>query len=500
MSDVTEGPSAKYIYSECRGSTAKWNSETVKMRLQLIVFSVLIQVSLSEEMENVTVLKGHTVELHCPLIKAHQGSVEWKDPDNNIMFFNSVSALKDKRYSIIKLSSSEFSISISNVTFKDGGVYTCRQYGPKVSVKKVMMTVLDFPRMMVTREGGTSSVKCRAKGNRQPPKITWKFENGSRFEVPGTIYEENKTFVTEAILKVHHETRRVTVKCLVHLPDMHAEPLMNFVKVGRQRERPILRSTFSPSTAQPQNSVPVLRTTLRSLIHGSPSVPQTTTNLNGPSLEGSSSAHNEALAVTDPKTFTVTPAPPAGPATSVHSYLNTGEDLLNSTLPDHIWMMNDTTSETANTTAGLQEEIILYNTTEKNLTDSFDSNRRTGKEKNNSSLLVLLVTCLIFALLIVVIFFAIKLRRAHIAWKRENEDSDPSEASNKSKSSQEENSQGQRRRGLFNTVFAQYVVEDPTVITSVVNPNAMTSKESGTTVQISQSKMEARSDIKETSL
>lgn len=38
----------------------------------------------------------------------------------------------------------------------------------------------------------------------------------------------------------------------------------------------------------------------------------------------------------------------------------------------------------------------------------------------SSPLLVLLVTCLILCLLIVVIFFAIKLRRAHLAWKRGN--------------------------------------------------------------------------------
>lgn len=39
-------------------------------------------------------------------------------------------------------------------------------------------------------------------------------------------------------------------------------------------------------------------------------------------------------------------------------------------------------------------------------------------QTGSSSLLVFLVTCLIFGLLVVVIFFAIKLRRAHITWKR----------------------------------------------------------------------------------
>ncbi|KAM4726207.1 cytotoxic and regulatory T-cell molecule [Anableps anableps] len=466
------------------------------MKLQLIVFSVLMQVSLAEKMENITVLKGLTVNLHCPVIRAHKGDVEWKDPDNNIMFFNKFSALRDKRYSITKLSNSQFSISITNVTFKDGGVYTCTQYGPQPSVKTVRVTVLDLPRIMVMRQGEKSVVKCTAKGNNQHPEIIWKFENGSGFQFPATTSVDHKTFITEALLYVLREKSRVTVKCLVRHPDLHTEPLTNFVKVGKQRTRPVLESTSSPSTAQPQGSVRVLRTTQRSFIRGPPATRFGTTNIKGPSLEWSSSSPSKMLPSSDPKTFTVTPAPPA---TSVHSHLYTSEGLLKSTLPDLIW--NDTTSETTNTT-GLQEDITLYNRTERNMTGFIDSNKRTGT-KQNSSLLVLLVTCLIFALLVVVIFFAIKLRRAHIAWKRENEDSDPSENSSKSKSSQEEkNSQGQSRRGLFNTVFAHYVVEDPTAITSVTNPNAMTPKESATIEQTSQSQMQTavRSDIKETSL
>lgn len=84
------------------------------------------------------------------------------------------------------------------------------------------------------------------------------------------------------------------------------------------------------------------------------------------------------------------------------------------------------------------------------------------------------MTCLIVCLLVVVIFFTIKLRRAHLAWKRENEDSDPSEESNRSRSSQEErNAQGQRRRGIFNTAFTQYVTDKPSTITSVVNTAAV---------------------------
>lgn len=50
--------------------------------------------------------------------------------------------LRSKRYSVNKLSESEFTISISNVTFKDGGNYTCSQYGDHTTETIVELTVL----------------------------------------------------------------------------------------------------------------------------------------------------------------------------------------------------------------------------------------------------------------------------------------------------------------------------------------------------------------------
>uniref|UniRef100_A0A8C6LXZ3 Ig-like domain-containing protein n=1 Tax=Nothobranchius furzeri TaxID=105023 RepID=A0A8C6LXZ3_NOTFU len=105
-----------------------------------------------------------------------------------------------------------------------------------------------------------------------------------------------------------------------------------------------------------------------------------------------------------------------------------------------------------------------------------DSNMQVGAERT-SSLLVLLVTTLIFGLLVVVVFFAIKLRRAHMAWKRG-----------------EPNRPGSNLHRLFNTAFTQYVVEEPPIMTSVVNTNAATPKDPAPQQTAS------RSHIKETSL
>ncbi|KAM6907534.1 cytotoxic and regulatory T-cell molecule [Xenentodon cancila] len=265
----------------------------------LSVFLLLIQVSLAV-WQHVTVMKGHTVFLTCPITNPHETNVEWKNPEGYIMFFNSNKALEDKRYSITKLSQTEFSISISDVNFKDGGNYTCSHYDHHTTEKKVKVTVLGYPTMSVMRHDGKFVIKCTAEGNDYPPEISWRFNNQPEFLAQTHVYHEDKKYVSMGILNVFPVKKRITVKCLVRHPVLH---LINFVKIGQDRTQ------------------------------------------------------------------------------------------------------------------------------------------------GNSSLLVLLVTCLVVCLLVVVMFFAIKLRRAHIAWKKENEESAPSEESNKSKSTQDEkNPQGQNQK------------------------------------------------------
>lgn len=38
--------------------------------------------------QDVTVKKGQTLTLMCPVINAHMNHVDWKNPDGLIMFFN----------------------------------------------------------------------------------------------------------------------------------------------------------------------------------------------------------------------------------------------------------------------------------------------------------------------------------------------------------------------------------------------------------------------------
>ncbi|KAJ4929855.1 hypothetical protein JOQ06_018876 [Pogonophryne albipinna] len=345
------------------------------------------------------------------------------------VFLLLIQALGNKRYSINKLSESEFTISISNVTFKDGGIYTCSQYGDHTTEKKVEVTVLARKSQHTTT---TRSPTARPPGSPEAQRTT---RHITTRDLKGPSSEGPK-LSTDPTTQLFSSSEPQTVTSAQNSSSTHSHLSATMSQHTT--------STRSP-TAWPLGSTEAQRT--RHI---------TTRDLKGPSSEGPAELGPSTQLFSSSEPETVTSA--LNLASSKHSTLS-NTNILN------------------------------------------DPRMRTG----GSSLLVFLVTCLIFGLLVVVIFFAIKLRRAHITWKRENEDSDPSEESSKSKSSQEErNSQGQRRRGFFNTAFTQYVVEKPTVITSVTNTAAMAEAEGASKEKNFQhptpGQTSTKCDIKETEL
>ncbi|XP_031166543.1 cytotoxic and regulatory T-cell molecule isoform X2 [Sander lucioperca] len=477
----------------------------MEVKLQLSVFVLLIQVSLAVQ-QRVTVIKGQTLSLTCPLTNAHKTNVDWKNPEGYIMFFNAERALKDKRYRITNLSESEFSISISNVTFKDGGNYTCSQYHDHTTVRKVEVTVLGLPKMEVTKHNGKFVIKCTAEGNHYPPKIFWKLNRGPEILAHAQVHHGDKKYVSMDMLQLHSVKNRVTVKCLVRHPALLSKPLMNFVIIQQHLTKPRRTTTTRSPITQPRESTEGQTTTSSSSRHGRTTVYHPATEVDRASSHSSPQLSTvpstQLFSSSEPKTATAPTGLSLIPVTSTDSQLNTSGSTRRNDITINATSTTGWTSETT-------EAITSHNRTVGNTTGSFND-PKMQIETRSSSLLVFLVTCLIVSLLVVVIFFAIKLRRAHITWKRvfvvtENEDSDPSVDSSKSKSSQEDkNSQGQRRRGLFNTAFTRYEVEKPAVITSVINPAAMADTESENKEQTSPpqtpGQTSAKCDIRETEL
>ncbi|XP_046907837.1 cytotoxic and regulatory T-cell molecule isoform X2 [Hypomesus transpacificus] len=355
----------------------------VDMSLKLqFCFLVLFVHESTSVWQRKTVTVGETLTLTCAINAGDTSNVEWKNPSGFVMFFNHNKALKDSRYSIVNFSKKEFKVAVSDVNFRDGGVYTCLHYHHKhknVATKRVKVIVLGTPKLEVTKNRKETTIKCSAEGNAHPPKLSWQFGNGLEILAQSNSVFDHKTrkHSSEASLHIKSGTKSVTVKCLVRHPALRGPNLIDSVEI---------KLDSHPDTTQPESTV--------------------------------FTSQNDTSSY----------------STTMKGFLPASETMQN-TFP--------------NKTGG--------NTS---IERGFDGvNRQTGKE-GSTPLLVLLVTCLIFGLLVVVTFFGIRLRRAHIIWKKENEDSNQSVNSTKSKSSHEEkHTQNRRHRGLFNIGFTKYSVE-----------------------------------------
>ncbi|KAM9540499.1 cytotoxic and regulatory T-cell molecule-like isoform 4-T4 [Salvelinus alpinus] len=388
------------------------------LKLQLCFLVLFVRGSIA--VQHLTVMEGETLTMKCHIRNAEGSHVEWKNPDGHVMFFNNQK------------------VSVSDVTFKDGGLYTCLHYIHKVPVVKLVnVTVLGKPKLEITEHNGKTAIKCSAVGNGHPPKISWLLESGlEMYAQPQSQYLLDKnTYSSLDILYVQSYKRRVTLKCIVRHPALHNSSLMNFVKIGQnptEESHSTTRASHLLSTGLTE--VP---TTTVSHWHSTQvsSETQTATALDWPNTEGS-------------------------PASTPDLQLST-----------HNW------SSVSQTTENTPHNGTGHNSS--NAKGSFVNDTETQKGTGGSALLLIfLVTCLILGLLVVVSLFVIKLRRAHILWKKENEDSDQSVESNRSKSSNEEKqSRGRRGNGLFNIRFTKYVIEEPMATETMTTTNTKTEED-----------------------
>ncbi|CAL8364409.1 unnamed protein product [Lota lota] len=462
-----------------------------------LTFLMLFTNSCLAVWQNVTLMQGSTLTLSCPLVNA--SPAEWRNPFG-IMFFNHSKGLKDKRYSIEKLSSTMFTISVSDVTFKDGGNYKCIQYGDVVTEKVFRVTVIGNVKIFKINK---TRVKCSAEGNHHPPQISWQFGDLIQLDAqPHYTYENNKGKYNSESMLSFQALKRGTLCCIVRHPHLQTTPLSNCVKVRPTSNTiPLPTSTWSP-TDEPQGSMDLRRsTTTWPEKDQSTDVALTATNL----IEASPEA--TILEATASNTVS---------STGIHlDSMNQSQESTDSwrgTIPETVVSTGLTSSTSvahAPVTELTDKNITVdtsYNSTEGNRTQSNLGEMEEQREDQvNGSLLVFLVTCLIVALSVVVLFLAIKLRRAHIHWKRENEDSDQSIESNKSKSSDEERWwTGQKCRGIFNIAFTKYVTEEPRGMSIVTTTPAIPTELSIQPVKASLSHVSPHEDapapIKETEL
>ncbi|XP_056450616.1 cytotoxic and regulatory T-cell molecule isoform X2 [Gadus chalcogrammus] len=417
--------------------------------------------------ESVTLMKGSTLTLSCPLDNAN--SAEWQNP-HGIMFFKHDKGIKDRRFRIEKLSSKWFDISVSDVTFKDGGDYRCTLYGSVVTTKVFRVTVLGPVQLFKIKTG---IVKCSAGASNLPPNIFWQIGDAIQIHAkPHYTYKNHSGKHNSEELLRFKALKTDKLCCIVMQPHLNTEPLMNCVKVRATSKRnPPKTTTWSPT--EPQGS-----TDLQSMTTTWPEKDQSTEVTMKAINLIKASPEATTLEATASKTVSMRDIP------SAVDQSQGATDSWRGTIPETVvstgWTPSTSVAHVP-VTESPDKNITVYtshNSTEGNRTKgNLEEMEKRSGEKANGTLLIFLVTCLIVALSVVVLFLAIKLRRAHIHWKRENEDSDPSIESNKSKSSDEERWwMGQKCRGIFNIAFTKYVTEEPTGVSIVTTPDAMPTK------------------------
>uniref|UniRef100_A0AAY4B3P9 Ig-like domain-containing protein n=1 Tax=Denticeps clupeoides TaxID=299321 RepID=A0AAY4B3P9_9TELE len=377
-------------------------------------------IELSQAMKFVTVRKGETLTLNCRVRKG-KNDMEWRNPDDHLMFFNTQKALRDPRYSVHK-SNSTYSVTISNVCFSDGGIYSCLHYGKTFSSEQFKVIVLGAPKIEFVEHEGKTMIKCSAEANAHPPKLSWLFENGIELEArhQRSQYKKTDKYSSTDIIHIQSHKRRTTVKCLLRHPALFNEHLIAFVTI----ENTCKSSTTDETTWQPTVS---------------------------------------------------TTRPPR---------LTTGKHL------QHL---------------AERPTFNSYKDRRPGDTQGFDSPEER-KASRNAPLFVSAVTFLIVCLLIVVTFLLVKLRKAHQKWKLENEESEQSVESGKSKSSGEERNP---RRGL-GKIFKYKAEERPTAKSStststttieVIGENqSIHQAENLTTVTTTAARQAPTSQVKETDL
>ncbi|XP_074018596.1 cytotoxic and regulatory T-cell molecule [Numenius arquata] len=424
--------------------------------------------------ETVTLKEGEDLNLRCTLSGDEGSARQWLNPRGFAIFLNTQRALRDERYKLIHYSEDELSIQLSNITVHDEGVYKCFYYGTPFQSENKTVEVLAAPSnpvLEVSRDTeGSTTLYCYTQGCKPQPQITWLLDNG--IELPGDtkhkLEADGKKWTTTSTLTVLAYGPNSTASCIARHQALGEEKLMasfRFEDLPRlvTNPAPAMLEVDTRVSENEQSTVTAAQSDLNSSTASAPSYPQHT----GSEQPTVPSAVPEDPAVTN-SVSTPTRQILQPHVTSTWSEVTSvaaGEEELTGSSSYHVpngteaalVSGNITEEELSSTEAPLPSEnatMISIVTFEQDL-------KSEGiKKKQNNLLLPILVAALIFVLLVIVLLFIRKLKKAHGVWKRENDASEQTLESYKSKSN--EDSPGHEKNGQVANQKSnvQYVTEE----------------------------------------
>ncbi|KAF3840789.1 hypothetical protein F7725_006651 [Dissostichus mawsoni] len=159
--------------------------------------------------QNMTVTEGGTVNMTCRVEYNDNTSLQWSNPAQQTLFFGDKKALRDNRIELLHASWSELTISISDVTLTDEGMYTCSLFTMPVRTAKAYLTVLGVPEKPeidgLTKpalEGDQITLTCMTQGSKPAADLRW-FRNEKEVKGAKEVNASGKTFTVRSSLQLH---------------------------------------------------------------------------------------------------------------------------------------------------------------------------------------------------------------------------------------------------------------------------------------------------------
>ncbi|XP_052553372.1 cytotoxic and regulatory T-cell molecule isoform X1 [Tympanuchus pallidicinctus] len=386
--------------------------------------------------ETITLQEGEDLNLRCTLSGDSRAIRQWLNPRGFTIFLDNRWALKDPRYKLTRYSEDELSVRLSNVTVHDEGIYKCFYYSTPFKSKMTTVEVLAAPSnpvLQVSRDAeGSITLSCYTQGCKPQPQVTWLLDNG--IQLPGDtrhkLEANGKKWTTTSTLTVLAYGPNSTASCLVHHKALRGGKLtapFQFEDVARTVTNTTPDSTTLEVDTYVSEYVQPTVTTAESDLNSSTDFPPTYPQHNGPGATTSAAAGELS-------------------ATSARHIPNSTETALNATATEQLFR-TEASFPSKNVT------LISNSTSEQDV----KSEGMSKKEKD--FLLPLLVAVLIVVLLIIVVLFTWKLKKAHGVWKRENDTSDQTLESYKSRSNEESPGHEKSRQVVNQKSNVQYVTE-----------------------------------------
>nr|XP_023661090.1 cell adhesion molecule 2-like isoform X9 [Paramormyrops kingsleyae] len=172
---------------------------------------------------NVTVTEGGTANMTCRVEHNDNTSLQWSNPAQQTLFFGDKKALRDNRIELVRASWQELTISISEVTLQDEGLYTCSLFTMPIKTAKAYLTVLGVPEMpeidgltKPVKEGDHVTLTCITSGSKPAAEIRW-FRNEKEIKGAKEVNASGKTFTVKSSvqLQVDRDDDGVAYTCRV---------------------------------------------------------------------------------------------------------------------------------------------------------------------------------------------------------------------------------------------------------------------------------------------